>query len=96
MVLRQCPLILFLQLTLLNAGRKYLNVNSMAGKVFLTSGLGGMSGAQGKVNKIIQIQTLFFPDQKSQNNVYSTKQLYLEWKREKYLFLAILGAKGGP
>lgn len=35
-------------LTLLNAGRKYLGLESLAGKVFLTSGLGGMSGAQAK------------------------------------------------
>ena len=39
-----------LQLTLLNAGRKYLGVNSLSGKVFLTSGLGGMSGAQPKAS----------------------------------------------
>jgi len=37
------------QITLLNAGRKYLGVgNDMAGKVFVTAGLGGMSGAQAK------------------------------------------------
>ncbi|KAK4310664.1 hypothetical protein Pmani_017791 [Petrolisthes manimaculis] len=35
-------------LTVLNAGRKYLGVESLAGRVFLTSGLGGMSGAQAK------------------------------------------------
>jgi len=35
-------------LTVLNAGRKYLGVESLAGKVFCTSGLGGMSGAQAK------------------------------------------------
>lgn len=35
-------------LTLLNAGRKYLNTGDLAGRVFLTSGLGGMSGAQAK------------------------------------------------
>ncbi|QQP36685.1 Urocanate hydratase 1 (Silurana), partial [Caligus rogercresseyi] len=35
-------------LTVLNAGRKYLGLDSLAGKVFLTSGLGGMSGAQAK------------------------------------------------
>ena len=35
-------------LTVLNAGRKYLGLESLAGKVFLTSGLGGMSGAQAK------------------------------------------------
>ena len=39
------------QLTVLNAGRKYLGLDSLAGKVFLTSGLGGMSGAQAKVSK---------------------------------------------
>uniref|UniRef100_A0A6J0V1B2 urocanate hydratase n=2 Tax=Pogona vitticeps TaxID=103695 RepID=A0A6J0V1B2_9SAUR len=35
-------------LTVLNAGRRYLGVESLAGKVFVTSGLGGMSGAQAK------------------------------------------------
>lgn len=35
-------------LTLLNAGRKYLGTSDLAGRVFLTSGLGGMSGAQAK------------------------------------------------
>eukprot|EP00002_Diphylleia_rotans_P016291 TRINITY_DN3171_c0_g1_i4.p1 TRINITY_DN3171_c0_g1~~TRINITY_DN3171_c0_g1_i4.p1 ORF type:complete len:494 (-),score=87.03 TRINITY_DN3171_c0_g1_i4:983-2464(-) len=35
-------------LTLLNAGRKYLGTSDLRGKVFLTSGLGGMSGAQAK------------------------------------------------
>ena len=38
-------------ITLLNAGRKYLGVShndDMRGKVLVTSGLGGMSGAQGK------------------------------------------------
>ncbi|ROT75269.1 putative urocanate hydratase [Penaeus vannamei] len=37
-----------IQLTVLNAGRKYLHLDSLSGKVFLTSGLGGMSGAQAK------------------------------------------------
>ncbi len=32
----------------MNAGRKYLNVDDLSGKVFVTSGLGGMSGAQAK------------------------------------------------
>lgn len=36
------------QLTLMNAGRKYLNTGDLSGKVFVTSGLGGMSGAQAK------------------------------------------------
>lgn len=37
-------------ITLLNAGRKYLQTgeSGLAGKVFVTSGLGGMSGAQAK------------------------------------------------
>lgn len=35
-------------ITLMNAGRKYLGVDNLAGKVFLTAGLGGMSGAQAK------------------------------------------------
>lgn len=35
-------------ITVMNAGRKYLKVNSLKGKVFVTSGLGGMSGAQAK------------------------------------------------
>ncbi|CAH1783441.1 unnamed protein product [Owenia fusiformis] len=35
-------------LTVLNAGRKYLGVNNLQGKVFVTAGLGGMSGAQAK------------------------------------------------
>jgi len=39
-------------LTLLNAGRKYLGLNDMRGKVYLTSGLGGMSGAQPKAGDI--------------------------------------------
>ena len=32
--------------------RKYLNLNDLKGKVFVTSGLGGMSGAQGKASLI--------------------------------------------
>lgn len=43
-------------LTVLNAGRKYLGAGdpdtSLAGKVYLSSGLGGMSGAQGKAGVI--------------------------------------------
>ena len=40
--------LLWFQLTLLNAGRLYLGNSDLAGKVFVTSGLGGMSGAQAK------------------------------------------------
>ena len=39
-------------LTLLNAARKYLNKNDMKGVVYVTSGLGGMSGAQPKAGDI--------------------------------------------
>ncbi|KAL7635232.1 UNVERIFIED_CONTAM: hypothetical protein RMT77_014219 [Armadillidium vulgare] len=39
-------------LTILNAGRNYLKLDSLAGKVYLTSGLGGMSGAQAKASTI--------------------------------------------
>lgn len=41
-------------ITVLNAGRKILKVgeNSLAGKLFVTSGLGGMSGAQPKATVI--------------------------------------------
>jgi urocanate hydratase len=42
-------------ITILNAGRLYLGSegeNSLAGKVLVTSGLGGMSGAQGKAAEI--------------------------------------------
>uniref|UniRef100_A0A672YZY7 Urocanate hydratase n=1 Tax=Sphaeramia orbicularis TaxID=375764 RepID=A0A672YZY7_9TELE len=35
-------------LTVLNAGRRYLGSGDLAGRVFVTSGLGGMSGAQAK------------------------------------------------
>lgn len=37
-----------LQLTVLNAGRRYLGSDNLKGKVFVSSGLGGMSGAQPK------------------------------------------------
>eukprot|EP01061_Rhynchopus_euleeides_P014134 TRINITY_DN2456_c0_g1_i1.p1 TRINITY_DN2456_c0_g1~~TRINITY_DN2456_c0_g1_i1.p1 ORF type:complete len:691 (+),score=305.23 TRINITY_DN2456_c0_g1_i1:77-2074(+) len=39
-------------LTLLNAARKYLKRDSLAGVKFITSGLGGMSGAQPKAGTI--------------------------------------------
>ncbi|MBD3278792.1 MAG: urocanate hydratase, partial [Candidatus Aegiribacteria sp.] len=42
-------------ITLLNAGRKYLGIppeENLAGKLFVTSGLGGMSGAQAKASVI--------------------------------------------
>ena len=38
-------------ITILNAGRKISN-NGLAGKIFLTAGLGGMSGAQPKAGNI--------------------------------------------
>ena len=42
-------------ITLLNAGRRYLNIpydGNIKGKLFITSGLGGMSGAQAKAIEI--------------------------------------------
>ncbi|XP_076046199.1 urocanate hydratase-like [Oratosquilla oratoria] len=39
-------------ITILNAGRKYLRKSSLAGVAYLTSGLGGMSGAQAKASVI--------------------------------------------
>ncbi|GAB6023624.1 Urocanate hydratase [Chamberlinius hualienensis] len=39
-------------LTVLNAGRKYLGLEDLSGKVFVTAGLGGMSGAQAKASVI--------------------------------------------
>ncbi|KAL9652593.1 hypothetical protein ABK040_000160 [Willaertia magna] len=39
-------------LVILNAGRKYLGLEDLSGKVFVTSGLGGMSGAQPKAGVI--------------------------------------------
>ncbi|XP_026312182.1 urocanate hydratase isoform X1 [Piliocolobus tephrosceles] len=40
-------------LTVLNAARRYLGIEDLAGKVFITSGLGGMSGAQAKAAVIV-------------------------------------------
>jgi len=45
-------------LTVLNAGRKYLSLEDLQGKVFVTSGLGGMSGAQGKAGLICKCVTV--------------------------------------
>lgn len=39
-------------MTILNASRKYLGSEDLSGKVFVTSGLGGMSGAQPKASTI--------------------------------------------
>lgn len=39
-------------LTILNAGRKYLGSSDLSGKVYISSGLGGMSGAQPKAATI--------------------------------------------
>ena len=36
----------------MNAGRKYLGTSDLSGRVVLTSGLGGMSGAQPKAASI--------------------------------------------
>lgn len=45
-------------LTLLNAGRKYLGSADLKGKLFVTSGLGGMSGAQAKAAVICDAITV--------------------------------------
>jgi len=45
-------------ITILNAGRKYLNAEDLSGKVFVSSGLGGMSGAQGKAGIICNAITV--------------------------------------
>ena len=39
-------------LTVLNAARRHLHTSQLAGRVFVTSGLGGMSGAQAKAATI--------------------------------------------
>ncbi|PIO61308.1 hypothetical protein TELCIR_17170, partial [Teladorsagia circumcincta] len=39
-------------ITILNAGRRYLGTGDLRGKVFVTAGLGGMSGAQPKAATI--------------------------------------------
>ncbi|KAK6032075.1 hypothetical protein OSTOST_01760 [Ostertagia ostertagi] len=39
-------------ITILNAGRRYLGTGDLKGKVFVTAGLGGMSGAQPKAATI--------------------------------------------
>ncbi|GLH00781.1 Urocanate hydratase [Gryllus bimaculatus] len=40
-------------ITLLGAGRRYLGSGDLAGRVFVTSGLGGMSGAQAKAAELV-------------------------------------------
>ena len=40
-------------LTIMNAGRKYLKTGNLTSRVFLSSGLGGMSGAQTKAASIV-------------------------------------------
>mmetsp|Transcript_40866 Transcript_40866/g.94137 ORF Transcript_40866/g.94137 Transcript_40866/m.94137 type:complete len:237 (-) Transcript_40866:19-729(-) len=45
-------------LTLLNAGRKYLGVEGLGGKLYVTAGLGGMSGAQPKAGVITGAVTI--------------------------------------
>ncbi|UJR09861.1 hypothetical protein I4U23_014083 [Adineta vaga] len=40
-------------ITIMNAGRKKLGTNDLRGKVFLSSGMGGMSGAQSKACQLL-------------------------------------------
>jgi len=42
-------------ITITNAGRKYLKLEDLRGKVYVSSGLGGMSGAQGKASDITEV-----------------------------------------
>uniref|UniRef100_A0A915AI08 Urocanate hydratase n=3 Tax=Parascaris univalens TaxID=6257 RepID=A0A915AI08_PARUN len=84
-------------ITVINAGRKYLGVNNLAGKVFVTSGLGGMSGAQAKaaciagcVGVIAEISEAALKKRHSQGwlDVYSDKldeviQMIREYREKK-------------
>lgn len=45
-------------ITIKNAGRKYLGLDDLSGKVVVTSGLGGMSGAQAKAGVICKAVTV--------------------------------------
>jgi urocanate hydratase len=45
-------------ITIKNAGRKYMGLEDLSGKVFVTSGLGGMSGAQAKAGVICRAVTV--------------------------------------
>ncbi|KAK6042131.1 putative urocanate hydratase [Cooperia oncophora] len=52
-------------ITILNAGRRYLGTGDLTGKVFVTAGLGGMSGAQPKAATIagcISVTAEVIPD----------------------------------
>ncbi|KAK5968524.1 urocanate hydratase [Trichostrongylus colubriformis] len=52
-------------ITILNAGRRYLGAENLKGKVFVTAGLGGMSGAQPKAATIagcISVTAEVIPD----------------------------------
>uniref|UniRef100_A0A0M3IGF3 Urocanate hydratase n=1 Tax=Ascaris lumbricoides TaxID=6252 RepID=A0A0M3IGF3_ASCLU len=84
-------------ITVMNAGRKYLGVDNLAGKVFVTSGLGGMSGAQAKaaciagcVGVIAEISEAALKKRHSQGwlDVYSDKldeviQMIREYREKK-------------
>ena len=69
-------------LTLLNAGRKYLNVteSDLTGKLFVTSGLGGMSGAQAKAAVICKCIAVIAEVKRSQ----IVKRKDQGWLREYY------------
>lgn len=67
-------------ITLLNAGRKYLKLDSLAGKIFITSGLGGMSGAQAKAAVICGAITIVA----EVNPSAAEKRHSQGWVMEKY------------
>ncbi len=76
-------------ITVLNAGRLYLGSGDMGGKVFVTSGLGGMSGAQAKAAVIagaIGVVAEINPEA-------VTKRHAQGWVDEKFTDLAALIAR---
>ena len=62
-----------------NAGRKYLGLEDMKGKVYVTSGLGGMSGAQPKAGDIAGCITVVAEI----NEKALDKRLIQGWVKEK-------------
>jgi urocanate hydratase len=76
-------------LTILNAGRKYLNLSDLSGKVMVTSGLGGMSGAQPKAGVICKIITVVA----EVNESALDKRLNQGWVHEKEVDLDKLIAR---
>lgn len=76
-------------LTLLNAARKYLNRNDMEGVVYVTSGLGGMSGAQPKAGDICGCISVTAEI----NEKALDKRLAQGWVKEKVTDIEVLISK---